>query len=182
MAIAVSMMMAMGCRKVCVCMHARARQVQERVGEVEEEEQEEGGSCGQQASYISISPHSYYCHTSFPFPSHLDKTKSNDSLSEHSAHGLEALTPGVPQVRPISACLSLLSQVSVCAVNTLSLLAIISPLRLEPSHGRLHLTRPSLLCPIPPASQSSRHPHRMLQQSWRAWLGWLVEVWLWGSY
>ena len=126
MAIAVSMMMAMGCRKVCVCMHARARQVQERVGEVEEEEQEEGGSCGQQASYISISPHSYYCHTSFPFPSHLDKTKSNDSLSEHSAHGLEALTPGVPQVRPISACLSLthslLAQVSVCAVNTLSLL------------------------------------------------------------
>lgn len=40
MAIAVSMMMAMGCRKVCVCMHARARQVQERVGEVE------GGGAG----------------------------------------------------------------------------------------------------------------------------------------
>jgi hypothetical protein len=26
------------------------------------------------------------------------------------------------------------------------------------SHGRLHWTRPSLVCPIPPASQSSHHP------------------------
>jgi hypothetical protein len=83
-------------------------------------------------------------------------TESNDFF-RNTAHGLEALTPGVPQVRPISACLSpVLSQVSLCSQHFI--IAAISPLRLDGSHGRLHLTRPSLLCPIPPASQSSRHP------------------------
>jgi hypothetical protein len=83
-------------------------------------------------------------------------TESNDFF-RNTAHGLEALTPGVPQVRPISACLSpVLSQVSLCSQHFI--IAAISPLRLDGSHGQLHLTRPSLLCPIPPASQSSRHP------------------------
>jgi hypothetical protein len=83
-------------------------------------------------------------------------TESNDFF-RNTAHGLEAFTPGVPQVRPISACLSpVLSQVSLCSQHFI--IAAISPLRLDRSHGRLHLTRPSLLCPIPPASQSSRHP------------------------
>jgi hypothetical protein len=83
-------------------------------------------------------------------------TESNDFF-RNTAHGLEAFTPGVPQVRPISACLSpVLSQVSLCSQHFI--IAAISPLRLDGSHGQLHLTRPSLLCPIPPASQSSRHP------------------------
>lgn len=81
-----------------------------------EEEQEEGGSCGQQASYISISPHSYYyCHTSFPFPSHLDKTESNDSLSEHSARTGSAHSRRPPS--PTDQCLSVtpLPSLSLCS-------------------------------------------------------------------
>jgi hypothetical protein len=54
-------------------------------------------------------------------------TESNDFF-RNTAHGLEAFTPGVPQVRPISACLSpVLSQVSLCSQHFI--IAAISPLR-----------------------------------------------------
>jgi hypothetical protein len=84
-------------------------------------------------------------------------TESNDSLSEHCARTGSAHSRRPPS--PTDQCLSVTSplpSLSLCSQHFI--IAAISPLRLDGSHGQLHLTRPSLLCPIPPASQSSRHP------------------------
>jgi hypothetical protein len=58
----------------------------------------------------------------------------------------------------------------------------------QPIETRSQPWQTASYAPVPtlpdPASVSIvSSPHRMLlQQSWRAWLGRLVEVWLWGSY
>lgn len=82
-------------------MHAGARQGQERVGEVERGKGLKllSGGGRRSATYQSHSLHSlpsyyYWCHTSFP--SHLDKTESNDSLSEHKRTDWKRSLPASP--------------------------------------------------------------------------------------
>jgi hypothetical protein len=83
---------------------------------------------------------------------------------------------------PTDQCLSVTSPLPSQSVQSTLYHCCYQPIetRWQPRPTASYAPVPAL--PDPASVSIVSSPHRMLQQSWRAWLGRLVEVWLWGSY
>jgi hypothetical protein len=102
---------------VANCMYvANARKAEQERGREWKRQRQDTSSRAGDRLHIIISTSL----TSHLVPS-LDTDTNNDPFGRHTAHGLEALTAGAPQVRQISACSS---KSVVCAVNTFRLLLL----------------------------------------------------------